>query len=149
MLHVYAARMEKYGSNLSHSNDFRETLQLRVQNSHWKLQRCVNACSVVFFSWPTEIFPTSVLIYIVFLILSQQEIWKEKPRRAKTAAKLKTTRIDFLNSISAGHTSLIQAYRCHKILNKNYHDINGECRVKLKCYVLSVRSDRTCFIFGW
>ena len=116
-----------------------------------RIENCKGASTpvhVVFFSWPTEIFPTSVLIYIVFLILSQHEIWKEKPQRAKTAAKLIITRIDFLNSISAGHTSLIQVYRCHKILNKNYHDINGECRVKLKCYVLSVRSDKTCFIFG-
>ena len=56
---------------------------------------------------------------------------KKKTESANTAAKLITTGIDFLNNISAGHTSLIQVYRCHKILNKNYHDIDGECRVKL------------------
>ena len=37
----------------------------------------------------------------------------EKKPRAKTAAKLITTVIDFLNNISAGHTSLIQVYRCY------------------------------------
>ena len=49
----------------------------------------------------------------------------------KAASKLITRGIDFLNNISAGHTSLIQVYRCYKILNRNYLYIDGECRVKL------------------
>ena len=126
MLHVYPARMEKYGSNLSHSNAW---LPRNPPTSRAKLalQNCkggVNAWSRVLFQLANRDFPHKCTNLYFFLTLSQHEIWKKKPRTcAKTAAKLITTGIDFLNNISAGHTSLIQVYRCHKTLNRNYHEV--------------------------
>ena len=121
--------MEKHGLNLSHSS-----LSFTFNSekpSHFackaRIENCkgdVNARSRGLFQLAERDFPTSVQIDIVFfLILSQHKIWKKKLRSAKTAANLITTWIDFLNNISAGHTSLIQVYRCHKTLNRNYHEV--------------------------
>ena len=126
MLHVYAARMEKYGSNLSHSNAW---LPRNPPTSRAKLalQNCkgdVNAWSRVLFQLANRDFPHECTnLYCFFLPCLNMKSEKQKSRSAKTAAKLITTGIDFLNNISAAHTSLIQVYRCHKTLNRNYHEV--------------------------
>ena len=56
---------------------------------------------------------------------------KKNTAKYKGCFKADNKGIDFLNNISAGYTSLIQVYRCYKILNRNYLYIAGECRVKL------------------
>ena len=105
-------------------HDFRETLPLWVQKL--ALQNCkgdVNAWSRVLFQLANRDFPLECTnLYCFFNPVSTWNL-KKKPRSAKTAAKLVTTGIDFLNKISAGHTSLIQVYRCHKTLNRNYHEV--------------------------
>ena len=145
MLHVYAARMEKYGSNLSHSNAWLPR-NPPTSRSKLALQNCTgdfNAWSRVLFQLANRDFPHECTnLYCFFLTLSQHEIWKKKPRSAKTAAKLIITGIDFLNNISAGHTSLIQVYRCHKTLNRNYHEV--VCEVTERASNSSTGDGVTC-----
>ena len=145
MLHVYAARMEKYGSNLSHSNAWlpRNPPTLRAKLA---LQNCkgdFNAWSRVLFQLANRDFPKSVQIYI-YIFFNPLSTWnlKKKPQSAKTAAKLIITGIDFLNNISAGHTSLIQVYRCHKTLNRNYHEV--VCEVTERASNSSTGDGVTC-----
>ena len=150
MLHVYAARMEKYGSNLSHSNAWLPR-NPPTSRSKLALQNCkgdFNAWSRFLFSVSQQRFSPRVYKFILFfLTLSQHEIWKKKPRSAKTAAKLIITGIDFLNNISAGHTSLIQVYRCHKTLNRNYHEV--VCEVVERASNSSTGDGVTCWaVFG-
>ena len=119
--------MEKYGSNLSHSNAW---LPRNPPTSRAKLalQNCkgdFNAWSRVLFQLANRDFPQECTNLYCFFnpVLTWYLKKKKKPRSAKTAAKLITTGIDFLNNISAGHTSLMQVYRCHKTLNRNYHEV--------------------------
>lgn len=125
MLHVYAARMEKYASNLSHSNAW---LPRNPPTSRAKLalQNCkgdANAWSGVLFQLANRDFPHECTnLDCFFVTLFQHEIWK-KTAKCKDCRKAYNNGNWFLNNISAGHTSPIQVYRCHKTLNRNYHEV--------------------------
>ena len=84
MLHVYATGMEKYCSNLSHSNDLRETRNGDV-NAWWH----------GLFQLADRDFPKSVLIgsIALFLILSQHEAWKKKTKKKQNKKKQEVQRL--------------------------------------------------------